>query len=203
MAVSAMLSWFAAVPSTSLVECDEMRMLARSKPGGAILWDSKIVVGICRGIGLFVLTALASQFAYCQSAEPHGGPKSVGLVSTLSSVSGDYLWDGKGRQYVYSMKAKLEEILSVQKQDTLLPILVDCLDDASLSQTRLEGKNVVVGLVCYEALSQTVYFEPTAPNGDVAKKWAGHIEPSATIDELRVAKGAWLKVLRDKTYRYL
>jgi len=87
--------------------------------------------------------------------------------------------------------------------DQIVRDLVDCLDDATPSATTLKGDRVPVGVVCYEALSQIVYYEPTEPNGDIARWWPGHVEPTATLSQLQEAKRAWADVLKKKAYRRL
>jgi hypothetical protein len=55
-------------------------------------------------------------------------------------------------------------------------------------------------MVCYEALTQLVYYEPTAPSGDVALEWEGYVAPSASAQDLRAAKKAWMQMVEQDAY---
>jgi hypothetical protein len=81
--------------------------------------------------------------------------------------------------------------------------LVECLDDLSPSRSRLEGRNVVLGVVRHEALSQLAYHEETMTTGDIALRWAGHVLPTATARDLRAARRAWELALREEDYSFL
>lgn len=123
-----------------------------------------------------------------------------GLKQTLSQVKGSYTWRDDLARFQYSQKPRLEEILSTQRREEIVPVLVDCLDDSSPSQSVLDGKPVAVGMVCYEALTQLVYHEPTATGGDIATDWPGNISPRASAENMRAAKEAWRKVVADKSF---
>jgi hypothetical protein len=81
--------------------------------------------------------------------------------------------------------------------------LIECLDNPTLSQSTLNGKPVVTGIVCYEALTQLASHEPTDAHGDVAKSWLGEVSPKASLAELKAAKEAWQQVQKEKTYSFL
>src|SRR5262249_53719515 len=102
----------------------------------------------------------------------------------------------------FSDKAALERLVGTADDQTVRD-LVDCLDDANPSATTLKGTHVPVGVICYEALTQIAYYEPTDPNGDVARQWSGHVQPTATLTELPAAKRAWTEVVKKKAYRRL
>ena len=124
------------------------------------------------------------------------------IRATLSRVSASYEWSAASKRYRFSDKATLERLVG-SAGDQIVRDLVDCLDDTTPSATTLKGGLVPVGVVCYEALTQIVYYEPTEPSGDIAKRWPGHIEPTATPIQLQEAKRAWTEVLRKKAYRHL
>lgn len=71
--------------------------------------------------------------------------------------------------------------------------LIGCLDDISASASLLDGKPVFTGIICYEALSQLVYYETAASTGDIAAQWIGIITPRFSPQEMRKAKAAWKK----------
>ncbi|MBN1833463.1 MAG: hypothetical protein JW896_15265 [Deltaproteobacteria bacterium] len=122
------------------------------------------------------------------------------MLTELREMKGEYLWNDELKRYIYSEKNLIEKILSTIEPELAVNVLVNCLDDLSLTNSTLRGKRLVTGVICYEALSQTVYYEPTTQEGDIAKKWPGHILPTATPDELSEAKRAWKKVIDSKSY---
>ena len=120
------------------------------------------------------------------------------LRNALLSLGGQYTKDAQGK-YQYSDKIKLDAVITKGDQDKNLNSLVSCMDDATSSQTLLEGKAVMLGVLCNQAVTQLVYYEQTDKHGDVAQ-WPGYIAPTATIEELRAAKKAWQAVLENKSF---
>ena len=90
----------------------------------------------------------------------------------------------------------MEKIVAAQPRAGVVPALVNCLDDITPSKSELDGKPVAVGIVCYEALSNLVYYEPTTAT------WAGYITPRATPQQMRAAKAAWTRVVADKAFSF-
>jgi hypothetical protein len=125
------------------------------------------------------------------------------MLTELREMKGEYLWNDELKRYIYSEKDLIEKILSTIEPELAVNVLVNSLDDLSLTNSTLRGKRLVTGVICYEALSQTVYYEPTTQEGDIAMKWPGHILPTATPDELNEAKRAWEKVVESKSYLLL
>ena len=150
-----------------------------------------------------VFAAVALGLAACNlKAESLPTAADVGLAEEIRMVEGRFdLWKEKNR-YVFSAMMKLEKIVSSRKPDVAIHQLVDCVDDLRPSNATLNGKALVVGVVCYQALTQTVAHEETGPDGDIVLKWPGHISPTATPGELAAAKKAWKKVLREGTYSF-
>lgn len=148
--------------------------------------------------GLAIVLTLA---ACGGEAQRQGGP-AQDLKQALSEVSGAYTWRADLDRFEYSEKARLEEILSAHPGEENVRLLVDCLDDTSPSHSSIDGTVVAVGIVCYEALTQTVYHEPTAANGDIAGDWPGNITPKASPQQMRDAKDAWTKVVETKTFTF-
>jgi len=127
----------------------------------------------------------------------------VALVEELMMVEGRFYWRNDLSRYVFNNMEKLEKIVASRKPDIAVNTMAECIDDFRPSHSILDGNRVAVGVVCYQALTQTVVHEETGSNGDIAQTWAGHISPAATPSELSAAKKAWLQVLKDKTYGFL
>jgi hypothetical protein len=123
-----------------------------------------------------------------------------GLRYALAEVKGTYVWRGDLKRYHYSEKPRLEKLISAQPREHAVSALVECLDNTSPSRSSLDGKPIALRIVCYEALTQLVYYEPTTLDGDVAANWPGNISPSASPIEMRSAKQAWKEVLEKKAY---
>jgi hypothetical protein len=113
-----------------------------------------------------------------------------------------YEWNDDVRGYVFTDKPRVAEIVGEGSEATI-DQLVECLDDQAPSATVLKGQRVPIGVLCREALGQIIYYEATVPNGDVAAKWPGNFEPTATGADLQAAKRAWRDVVGKKLYRRL
>jgi hypothetical protein len=146
--------------------------------------------GMCSRLAILSLAILIGITGCAVDGQSRSG-SAAELTHALGEVTGTYVWRDDLDRYDYSEKLKLEEIVSDRRQEDVVAALVECLDDPSLSRSLIEGRQVAVGLVCYQALTQQVYYEPTAPDGDIAVEWPGHVSPKATPDEMRAAKGAW------------
>jgi hypothetical protein len=120
----------------------------------------------------------------------------------LSELGGSYEWNDDVRSFVFTDKPRVAEVVG-EGSDATIDRLVACLDDQTPSATLLKGKRVPTGVLCREALGQIVYYEATKPDGDVATKWPGNIEPTATATDLQAAKRAWQEVVEKKLYRRL
>ena len=125
------------------------------------------------------------------------------LEQSLTALKGQYVWNAESKAYRYTAKPQIEAILTPLPKDETVSGLVGCLDSLAPSESLLSGKRVPLGVICYEALTQTVYHEPHDARGDIAKTWPGHISPTASADELRAAKKAWTEVLRARSYTFL
>ena len=121
------------------------------------------------------------------------------LRIAVLNLGGQYTKDAQGK-YQYSDKIKLDAVITKGDQDNNLNSLVSCMDDATPSKTLLEGKAVMLGVLCNQAVTQLVYYEQADKQGDIASDWPGYIAPTANIEGLRAAKQAWLKVLENKAF---
>ena len=130
----------------------------------------------------------------------------VELVEALRVFEGRFDWRsdlGDQGRYVFEDIDKLRALVEARNPDLALNTLVGCIDDLRPARSVLDGKKtVVVGAVCYEAVTLMVIHEETDATGDIAQTWAGHIEPTATPSVLANAKQAWLQVLKDKSYGF-
>ena len=124
------------------------------------------------------------------------------IRSSVARLRGSYAWNAELKRHVFSDPSAVEKVVE-SATDSVIRDLVDCLDDVNPSQTTLNGKPVPVGVMCHQALSQIVYYEPVARSGDVAAKWPGHIEPTATAEALAAARRAWADVIAKKAYKKL
>jgi hypothetical protein len=147
-----------------------------------------------RQIRIVLILSVAAALVGCER-EGQAPVEPPGLQEALSQVTGTFLWRDDLGRYEYSEKARLEEVLSTQAPEEAVPILVECIDDTEASRSSIDGRPVAVGIVCYEALTLLGYYEPTAPDGDVASGWPGHIPPTATPEEMRAAREAWKSVV--------
>lgn len=141
-----------------------------------------------------------SVFACAQDIKPEDSIVADAMLKELSAINGKYIWNNEQKAYIYSEKQYIEEILSNKETEFVIKTLVGCLDNPELSNSTINNQRVALGMICYEALSQTAYYEDTTKEGDVAKYWPGHVLPTATPEELRRAKRAWEKVVDSKAY---
>lgn len=87
-------------------------------------------------------------------------------------------------------------------EDVAVRRLVECLDDARPSGTRLGGRPVAVGAVCHGALaSLTFRGRPSARLGRVVRDEPGYVHPWAGPAELAAARAVWEDVYRRRDFR--
>ena len=122
------------------------------------------------------------------------------IRSSLLNLKGKFIWRDDLGQFYYSEKLKLEEILSKHDSEKMVAYLVEMLDDKSKTQSTIDAEFVPLGIICYEALTQLVYYEPITSNGDISQSWPGYISPKSTPKEIKAAKQAWKKVIETKSY---
>ena len=117
------------------------------------------------------------------------------LIAALATLRGEFRhappyggWEFRGNQRLFAALAQFGDS-AVQK-------LVACLDDTTKSNVSVEGRPVLLGAVCYEALHHVAYVETPASE----LPWVGDISPTATPDALRRGKGAWMEAVRTHSY---
>lgn len=126
------------------------------------------------------------------------------IISDISRLKGVYVACGSEGVYCFDHLSALDSILTLfPNQDSLVQILFDHLDDASMTESVFSDKKLLAGNMAYQALTLLVYFEPTDPTGDILPGWGGHIKPYAEIEALRRAKDAWREVISTKSYIFL
>ncbi len=119
------------------------------------------------------------------------------LIERLRAAPGRYvqlptrLWELQG------MDAILESF--VEFRDSAVARLVDCLDRSEPTATTVGGRPVLLGALCFEALTHIAYAEP---EGSESGAWPGVVFPTATAARLTAAKGAWVTVVRSRGYRF-
>ena len=121
------------------------------------------------------------------------------LLSRLRSVQGEYerssnrgVWEFKGNRDLFVAIAAYE--------DFAMPRLVECLGRTEASAVTVNGRPVPLGVVCYQALMTTAYYEHGDANGDITFDWPGYIGPEASPEQLKAAQAAWHDVVKKKLY---
>lgn len=67
----------------------------------------------------------------------------------------------------------------------------------------MDEKSVMVGIICYESLSQLACYEPTSKELGKKNPWPGDLTPKANAQELAAAKKSWEKVFKAKKHIFL
>ena len=148
----------------------------------------------------FALFLIVVSFVGCFFTNYSSAQELDNIKSSFSNLKGKFIWRADLGQYYYSDKLKLEDILSKHKSEKMVVYLVELLDDKSKTQSTIDNEFVPLGIICYEALTQLVYYEPLTSNGDISQSWPGYISPKSTSKEIKAAKQAWEKVIETKSY---
>lgn len=125
------------------------------------------------------------------------------LADALRDVEGRFVANPLTEAPDYTARAEIERILAPRPAAQTRRELAACIDDMRPSRSMSGDRAAPTGVICHLALTQTIYHEPTGPDGDIAADWAGFVAPDADADALRAARAAWEKVLRDGTWRAL
>ena len=125
------------------------------------------------------------------------------LVNQFLTLDGKYIQQDS--IYVYNKKLEIETILKSYENQELVLWLHKNLDNEKVSNSSINGKNVPVGYVFYEALTQTIVYEPTDSTGDVASHWDGYIEitPQINLEDLHKVKNAWKNIIQTNKFNHL
>jgi hypothetical protein len=148
----------------------------------------------------FMMLATATNVMGCAKTNCVSTKEINDLKSHLSQLKGEFIWREDLGKYHYSNKLQIEKILSTQNTEETIVFLVDSLDDKSKTQSKIDNETVPLGIICYEALKQLVYYEPATPDGDIEQNWPGYISPKSTPEEIKAAKKAWNKIVKTKSY---
>jgi uncharacterized protein YceK len=139
----------------------------------------------------YLVILLAVVLGGCSGAAQSETPR-----QSAASLTGTYTWRADVNRYQYSDAQGVERILAAYPRDQLLLSMVECLDDATPSKSTFDGNPIAVGAMCYEVLSNLVYYEPTTAT------WPGYVSPKASLQQMRDAKAAWAKVVRSKAFNF-
>lgn len=119
------------------------------------------------------------------------------LVDSLARLPGDFSSWEQGR-WEFNGDAQVLSAFD-RYADTAVVRLVACLDRTELAKATARGRPVPIGVMCYWALRRLAYYEWQG-NPGFPDKWPGEINPTATASDLRAAKEAWLRVVREGKY---
>lgn len=122
------------------------------------------------------------------------------LLNKLSSINGKFIWNKSQKQFFFNKRDEIEKIIAGKNVEETLQLLVENIDNQRLSISTINGKKVMLGVVCYVALTQIAYYEPVTKDGDIAKGWTGYVSPDANIENLSEAKKEWQKVMESHSY---
>ncbi|MGI9333624.1 MAG: hypothetical protein ACR2RL_10765 [Gammaproteobacteria bacterium] len=154
----------------------------------------------------FALLGLQTLLVACTAATPARSQfahESEELRRRVAEFPGQYVWSEKHGRHVLENAIALQEIAAAYDKQVIVDALIGCLDSSASSKITLDDRPVHVGVVCYAALTQHIYYEPTDRNGDVDLEWSGFLEPTARVSELVAAKRAWLSVKKNMRYSWL
>lgn len=120
------------------------------------------------------------------------------LIGTLKHVPGRF---EQGVNGVMVFKGDRNIFRAIREfEDNAVVRLVACLDDTMQAAATSNGRNVLTGVMCDQALKATAYYEAVDERGDADPTWPGYISPDATATQLRAAKKAWEVVVRKRAY---
>jgi len=121
------------------------------------------------------------------------------LIDRLRYVEGTFVNPVAGR---WDFTGDRSALVAFERfGDTAVARLVDCLDRPEFAAATVRARRVHMGYMCYAALARVAYYE-WHQHQDVEKtpSWAGEVPATASADELRRAKAAWLIVANKRLY---
>ena len=123
------------------------------------------------------------------------------LVRELASLQGWFSQTGIGFAWEFEGPTDLFHSIA-DYGDSAVVRLVFCLSDTTEAAATAEGRRVLVGAVCYEALRRVAYFEwdPSEYTDAPRRRWPGVVDPTANPEELRAAQQAWAQIVREHRY---
>ena len=89
---------------------------------------------------------------------------------------------------------------ALQPVQPTLERLVECMGTTDASNVSHDGKRLTVGMVCYAALANLIYYEDTNEAGEAGARWTGHIDLTASPRQQRAAQSAWHDVVARRVY---
>ncbi len=138
--------------------------------------------------------------AGCQISSNNNEPK---VIKEIRDIKGSFVFNKNTNDYEYDKKEELERLFkSVSDKEELVQQLYSYLDNESLSNSYFNGKQLPIGNICYQALSQLIYYEPNDEHGDLNQNWKGNVEPYSNLEKLKEAKLLLKIIIEKKTYIY-
>ena len=155
----------------------------------------------------FVLVSLACTGAAGDRSEQTASSAAQGTSGQMDSISAliERLRTASGR--FVELPTRLWELQGVDSlleafapfRDSAVVRLVDCLDRTEPTAMTVGGRPVLLGALCFEALTHIAYAEP---EGSETGEWPGVVFPDAAGPQLTAAKSAWAAVVRSRGYRF-
>ncbi|HEY0022466.1 MAG TPA: hypothetical protein VGB24_06130 [Longimicrobium sp.] len=137
----------------------------------------------------------------------------VNLLLLEGNVRGTGMWgwvfDADSADLYRQIKASIYRF-----GDAGIEMLVDCLDDAGLTATRVvkdgvAGEPVRAGTICYDVLRELVRFEDDVQesemvviNGERSSEWLGDLRAPADAARLAAAEAAWTARMKRGSWHF-
>jgi hypothetical protein len=123
------------------------------------------------------------------------------LIHSLASLRGRFSRTGIGFAWEFEGDMHLFHAIA-DFGDSAVARLVSCLTDTTKAVATVEGRTVLVGVMCYEALRRVAYFEwdPDDYRDAPSHRWPGSMDPTADPQQLRTAHDAWAEIVRRGLY---
>ncbi len=121
------------------------------------------------------------------------------LIENLRDLRGSFVNVAPGRWDFAGDRSAL--VAFEEFRDSAVVRLVDCLDRTELAAATVQEQQVPMGYMCYAALARVAYYE-WHQYQDVVKdpSWPGEVAATASVEDLRQAKTAWLQVVEKHLY---
>jgi len=117
------------------------------------------------------------------------------LIGRIAQLEGRYVQFLNGR---WEFEGDLTVFKAIRQfEDSAVTRLLGCIDDSTPTSVTVEGRPVLLGILCLEALYRTAYYEPS----ESEQPWPGYVTPLARTEDLIRAKEAWTRIVRLGAYK--